>query len=51
MHTYTCPIHGEISEESYMNSSGGKFCGVLIDDTDEVCMKPLELNTDANISQ
>ena len=51
METYTCAIHGEINEDMQMNSSGGKFCGELINDTDEVCMQPLELKTDANTSQ
>jgi hypothetical protein len=51
-----CPIHGIIPEELQMNSAGGKFCGVTIEETDETCMeplelKPLQLNADANISQ
>jgi hypothetical protein len=51
-----CPIHGIIPEELQMNSAGGKFCGVTIEETNETCMeplelKPLQLNADANISQ
>jgi hypothetical protein len=46
-----CPTHGEIPEEDQLNSAGGKFCPVLINDTDEVCMQPLETTQNANISQ
>jgi hypothetical protein len=49
--TLYCPIHGPILEEEQVNSSGGKFCSAYVNDTDEACFQPLELNTDANISQ
>jgi hypothetical protein len=53
---YTCPIHGPIPEELQMNSAGGRFCGITIEETNETCMEPLELKplekaADANISQ
>lgn len=53
---YSCPIHGAIPEENQLISAGGKFCSVLIEETDTPCMEPLdikllEINTDGTISK
>lgn len=58
---YNCPIHGAIPEENQLISAGGKFCGETVDDTDALCMqpldmkpldmKPLETNTDGDLSK
>lgn len=59
MTNYICSIHGPILEDELMYSAGGAFCGKMINNSDEVCTQPLEivdslpleLNSDANISQ
>lgn len=46
-----CPIHGLIPEEIRLESAGGKFCGIIINDENEVCLKPLEEQINGNINQ
>ena len=44
-----CPIHGEIPEDQQLNSAGGKFCSVAVED-EPTCMQPLEPTPNGSIS-
>jgi hypothetical protein len=53
---YNCPSHGVIPAENQVICAGGKFCGVLLEEIDALCMepldiKPLETNTDGDLSK